>query len=167
MMRSTLYIAIVVMLLLAVVQTAVLPHFPITGLVPQLSFLVALAWALLHGLEEGLVWGFVAGFWLDIFSIGPLGATALAYMAAILVIVWLLQWLPNNHFFIPLVMAALGTLVYLIVYLVFARLLGYGVTTATAVSLLPLILLNAAFMLPVYWLINRLNRLFYPPRVEL
>lgn len=166
-MRSTIYVAIPLMFVLAVLQTAVLPYFPITGLVPQLSFLVALSWALLHGLEEGVVWGFVAGFWLDVFSIGPLGATAVAYMAAIVVIVVLLQWLPVNHFSIPLVMAALGSLIYLVVYLLFVRLLGYGISGETAVTLLPLILLNAGFMLPIYWIIARINRQFYPARVEL
>ncbi len=166
-MRSTIYVAIPLMLVLGVLQTAVLPYFPILGLVPQLSLLVALAWALLHGLEEGLVWGFAAGFWLDLFSIGPLGATALAYMVAILVVVLLLQWLPTNHFSIPLMMAALASLIYLIVYLSFVRLLGYGPTLGTAVTLLPLILINAGFMLPIYWFIARINRLFYPRRVEL
>ena len=60
-MSSTIYLAIPVMLVLAVVQTAVLPRFPIFGLVPLLPFLVALAWGLLRGMNEGIVWAFVGG----------------------------------------------------------------------------------------------------------
>lgn len=44
------------MIVLGVVETAVLPHFPILGSTPQLALLVALAWGLLFGMEEGAVW---------------------------------------------------------------------------------------------------------------
>ncbi len=166
-MRLGIYVAIPVMLVLAVLQTAVLPRFPILGLVPQLSFLVALSWGLLRGLEEGLVWGFIAGLTLDLFSIGPLGATAVAYMAAILVVSGLVRALPENRFFIPVLMAVVGSAVYLFVYLLFVRLLGFASSVETAVTLAPLIVLNAGFMLPVYWLIYWLDRLIHPRRVEL
>lgn len=166
-MRASIYAAIPIMLLLAVLQTAVLPRFPLLGLVPQFSFLVALSWALLHGLEEGLVWGFIAGVTLDLFSIGPLGATALGYMAAILAVSGLVRALPENRFFIPVVMAAAGSAIYLFVYLLFVRLLGFASSAETAVSLAPLILLNAGFMLPVYWVVYSIDRLIHPRRVEL
>ena len=60
-MRYSIYFAIPLMLLLAVVQTAVLPKFTILGASPQLPFLVALTWGLLHSREEGMIWAFVAG----------------------------------------------------------------------------------------------------------
>ncbi|MCZ7670303.1 MAG: rod shape-determining protein MreD [Chloroflexi bacterium] len=52
----------------------------------QLLLLVVVSWTLLHGLEEGLVWAFVAGLCIDLFSIGPTGATALAYLTAVLAV---------------------------------------------------------------------------------
>ena len=58
-MAVSFYAAIPLMALLAIVQTAVLPHFPIAGVEPQLLFLVALAWGLVRGLEDGLVWAFI------------------------------------------------------------------------------------------------------------
>jgi len=166
-MRTGIYVAIPVMVGLAVLQTAVLPRFPVLGLVPQLSFLVALSWALLRSLEEGLAWGFIAGISLDLFSIAPLGTTAVAYMAALFAVVSLIRVLPENRFFIPVVMAALGSIVYLLVYLIFMRLLGFSSSVETAVTLAPLILLNAGFMLPVYWLIYSIDRVIHPRRVEL
>lgn len=165
-MRSSIYVAIPLLLFLAVLQTAVLPHFPILGLLPLLPFLVALSWTMLHGLKEGLAWAFIAGMWLDLFSIGPQGATALAFMAAVFVVDSALQLLPESRFFMPVALAALGSLVYLLVYLPFIRLLGFGGSLATAVDLLPLILLNAGFMLPVYWLAYSADRIVRPRRVE-
>ena len=50
-MAVNFYVAIPLMAVLAILQTAVLPRFPIAGLEPQLVFLVALAWGLLRGLE--------------------------------------------------------------------------------------------------------------------
>lgn len=166
-MRTTVYLAIPVLLLLAVLQTAVFTRFPVFGLAPSFSFLVALSWALLRGLEEGLAWAFIAGLSVDLFTIGPLGATALAYMTAVLAVIALTRVLPENRFFIPIVMAALGSMVYLLVYLLFGRLLGLAASLETAVTLAPLILINAGFMLPVYWLVHSVHRLIYPRRVEL
>lgn len=161
-MRSSIYVAIPLLLILAVLQTAVLPNFPIFGLLPLLPFLVALSWTMLHGLQEGLAWAFIAGMWLDLFSIGPQGATALAFMAAVLVAHNVMQLLPDSRFFMPVALAALGSLVYLLVYLPFIRLLGFGGSLATAVDLLPLILIHAGFMLPVYWLIYSADRIVRP-----
>ena len=62
-MAVNFYAAIPLMALLAIVQTAILPRFPIAGVEPQLLFLLALAWGLARGLEEGLVWAFIAGIW--------------------------------------------------------------------------------------------------------
>jgi rod shape-determining protein MreD len=166
-MRSSIYVAIPLLLLLAVGQTAVIPHFPVLGLVAILPFLVVLSWTMLHGLEEGLVWAFIGGIWMDVFSIGPMGTTAIAYMVAVVAVANLTQLLPDSRFFMPMAMAALGSLIYLIVYLSLIRLLGFGGSLQTAVDLRPLILLNAGFMLPVYWLTYTADRMISPRRVKI
>jgi len=119
------YAAIPLMAVLAILQTAVLPRFPIAGLEPQLVFLVALAWGLLRGLEEGLVWAFIAGLWLDLFSMTPLGLSSLAFMAAVAGPVLLQGVLPPRRLPVAALMAALGTLVYLLFYAVALGLLGH------------------------------------------
>lgn len=68
-MSLSLYLAFPIMILLLVIQTAVLPRLPIWGVVPQLLLLAAVAWGMLEGLEEGAVWGFIAGFFTDLFSL--------------------------------------------------------------------------------------------------
>lgn len=166
-MSSTIYLAIPVMLLLAVVQTAVVPHFPILGLIPQLSFLVALAWGLLRGMNEGLVWAFVGGLLLDLFSVAPLGVTSLSFMLAILAVVWIENAMPADRFFIPVIMAAVATIIYLLVYFIFLRLLGYPTSLQGAAALLPTAVLHGLLILPVYWLLYYLGRAFRPRPVEL
>jgi rod shape-determining protein MreD len=155
------------MLLLAVVQTAVAPHFPILGLIPQLPFLVALAWGLLRGMNEGLIWAFVGGLLLDLFSVAPMGVTSLSFMLAILAVVWIENAMPADRFFIPVIMAAAATVIYLLVYFILLRLLGYPTTLQGAAALLPTAVLHGLLILPVYWLLYYLDRAFRPRPVEL
>ena len=122
-MSSSIYIALPLMALLAIFQANLLPHFPILGVVPQLFFLVALAWGMLHGLLEGLVWAFVAGMLVDLFSATPLGVTALASMAAVTVAILIKGVLPENRIVVPALGAALATLVFWLIYSTLLRLL--------------------------------------------
>ena len=82
-MGAPIYLAIPVMLVLGVAQASILPRFPILGVSPQLLFLVALAWGDIRGLEEGLIWAFIAGLFADLFSLAPLGISSLAFMAGV------------------------------------------------------------------------------------
>ncbi|MCL4262860.1 MAG: rod shape-determining protein MreD [Anaerolineae bacterium] len=165
-MKVSIYVAIPVMLALSLLQTAVLPHFSFFRLSPQLPLLVALAWGLQRGLDEGMIWAFIGGMCMDLFSITPIGLTALAYMAAVTAVVWLQQAFPPGHIIMPMLLAALATSIYLIVNLLFLRLLGFISTFQVVTSLWPLILLNAAAMLPIYWLLYGIDRLFHPRNLE-
>ena len=166
-MSSTVYLAIPVMLILAVVQTAVLPRFPILGLVPQLPFLVALAWGLLRGMNEGIIWAFIGGLLLDLFSVAPMGATSFSFMLAILAVIWIENAIPADRFFVPVIMAIAATIISLLIYLILLRLLDYPTTLQGTAALLPTAILHGAFILPVYWLLFYLDRIFRPRPVQL
>jgi cell shape-determining protein MreD len=116
--------------------------------------------------REGLAWAFVAGIFLDLFSISPLGATSLAFMGAVLAISLVQESLPSNRVLLPPLLAALGTAVYFFIYLLLLTLLGYQVNwQATGVT--PIIILHALLIVPIYWLTAGLNRLARPRRVEI
>jgi len=66
----------------ALIQTTLLSRVSLLGGRPNLMLLVVLIWAVLRGLDEGLVWGFVGGLILDLLSGGPLASMALALVAA-------------------------------------------------------------------------------------
>lgn len=165
-MSSTVYLAVPLLMLLAVVQTAILPHFPILGYVPQLLFLVALAWGSLRGVNEGLLWGFIAGFCQDLFSTIPMGITSLAFVLAIFVVIMAAQIFPSNRFFLPMMQAAIATFIYLLLHFFLLRVMGYGVDVTTAVTLFPLVLLHSVLILPVYWLLNGLITTVQPRRIQ-
>ncbi len=166
-MTNSIYFAIPFMGLLAILQTAVLPRLPILGVVPQLLFLLAMAWGLSRGLEQGLLWGFIAGLWVDLFSLSPLGLTALGYMLAIGVAVLLQAVLPPNRLLVVSGLAMLGTLLYLLVYFVALRLFGFGMSLQVLLEMLPVVLLHGILILPIFVAVQAVLRAIQPRRVEL
>lgn len=166
-MTVSFYVSVPVMLLLVVLQTAVLPFFPIFGLSPQLPFLFALGWGLTRSEEEGLIWAFVGGLFVDIFSIAPLGLMILAYLAGITAVLWITRALPDSRWFLPILLSMLATAVMVIVYIFLMNLIGplNGLNALSALA--PLVLLHAIGILPVYWLLSGIDQLLRPRRVQL
>ena len=166
-MRYSIYAAIPLLGLLAVLQTAVLPRFTIFGASPQLPFLFALAWGLLHTQEEGMIWAFVAGLWMDVFSITPMGATALVYVAAVTAVLIINNVFPTSRLLMPVLMAGLATIIAFMLNLLTLRIFG-TIVNFQAISFLPTyVLVNSIFILPIYWLIYALESKFRPKRVQL
>ena len=165
-MAVNFYAAIPLMAVLAIVQTSILPRFPIAGVEPQLLFLLALAWGLVRGLEEGLVWAFIAGIWADLFSLTPLGLSSLAFMAGVAGPILLQPLMPPRRLPVTALMGALGTLIYLLFYVVALGLLGRGLSAAGVAGLLPIALLHAVLILPIFFVVHSLLRVLQPRRVE-
>jgi len=117
------YLVIPLMVVLTILQSTLLPQFPIFGVTPQLWLLATIAWALLRGWQEGIIWAFVAGLFVDLFSVTPLGVTSLALMAAVGVVVLLQRNLPAYRVVIPVILTVIGTLFFWLVYLFLLRII--------------------------------------------
>lgn len=165
-MGNHIYLAIPVMAVLAILHASVLGRFPILGVAPQLLFILALAWAIARGMEEGLVWAFIAGIFADLFSLAPLGISSLAFMAGVALPVLLQRVLPPRRLLVAMLLAALGTIIYLAVYALALRVFGFGVSMGGLVELLPLVIIHAVLILPIYLLVEAFLRAFRPRRVE-
>lgn len=166
-MGNSLYIALPVMVLLAIIQTAILPRFPVAGVAPQILFLVALAWGLLRGLREGLIWAFIAGIWVDLFSLAPLGVSSLAFMVALAATIPLQQVLPPRRLLSAILLTGLGTLIYLLVYLATLRVFGHTISLNGLIELLPIFLLNLILIAPIYLSLQMILRAFRPRALEI
>ena len=166
MISSSVILALPLMAFLTVLHTAVLPHFPILGVVPSLPFLMALAWGLLRGVTEGVIWAFIAGFFLDLFTAAPTGGLALTYMIAVLVATLINEVLPANRFVIPMLLAAIATIIQQLLYTFYLGLFGYNMVQVVSASLLATVLLQAFLILPIYWLLYLMQRAVWPKPVE-
>ena len=92
-----------------------------------MMLLVVLVWAVVRGMDEGLVWGFIGGLIIDLLSGGPLAATALALLAAVFLAGQ--SWgqglgSPVAHL---MLVAILGVVVYHLVLLIVLAWAGYTV----------------------------------------
>jgi rod shape-determining protein MreD len=67
------------LVLLVVLQTSLLPHLRVSGVVPDLGLVVAVALAVRFGPELGATFGFAAGLAADLFLQTPLGLSAFAF----------------------------------------------------------------------------------------
>lgn len=166
-MNNSFYIAIPLLGLLAIIQTSVLPRFPIAGVAPQLLFLVALGWGLQRGLKEGLIWAFIAGIWVDLFSIAPLGVSSVAFMAGVGTAIVVQQILPPRNLLSAILLAALGTLIYLAVYVLALRIFGHSISLSGVLEILPLFLLHVILIVPVYLLFKSILRALQPAPIRL
>lgn len=80
--RINLYLTFPLLTGVALIQTTVLSRVSVLGGRPNLMLLVILIWAVVRGIDEGLIWAFVGGLILDLLSGGPLASIALALLAA-------------------------------------------------------------------------------------
>ena len=128
------------------------------GARPDLVVLVVLVWAVVRGVDEGLVWGFIGGLIVDLLSGGPLGATALALLS-----VAFLAGQPWGQGFglavaRLLLLALLGTVAYHLVLLLVLAWTGHAVDWGFALLRVagPSVLLNTLLVpfiqQPLAWL---------------
>jgi rod shape-determining protein MreD len=79
-------LALTVPLAAALLQSTLAPGLSIAGVRPSLPVLVAGSWSLAAGAREAAWWAFAAAVFADLFSRGPLGASALAALPAVVAI---------------------------------------------------------------------------------
>jgi rod shape-determining protein MreD len=152
-----------------VLQSTVLPQLTFFGGTLNLVLLVALSWTLSGEGLEGMVWGFTGGFFVDLLSGGPLGASALA-LALMTFFAGLTEgrfW--RSHLLLPLATALLSALGFHAIALLFLTASGYPLALGPALwqIILPSVLVNTLGMLPIYRALRWLHGFVYPAPVTL
>ena len=157
-MRRHVFAAIVI-LLLAMLETSVLPAVLGTLPRPNLVLVAASAWAALRG-DEGFVWALGGGILLDLFSSVPFGAhTAGLILGNVLAA--LLNRLPlPAEFFRVTNWVAVTTIVFHSVALIVLTLAGraFDPGRALTTTILPLLAINPVLSLLAYALLAPLQR---------
>jgi rod shape-determining protein MreD len=149
------------LVLAALLQTALLPRWQLLAVTPGLVVVLLLAWSAYRGVAEALIWVFVAGFLLDILGLDRLGANALALLP-----VALLGGLSRGRFFqsalvFPMVLAVVATFAYVGTLLGLRGLLGEGADASQILGRVTLLqaLMNALLVPPVFGLVGWLQRM--------
>jgi rod shape-determining protein MreD len=152
------------LVLVAVIQSTIMPLFSIGGTKPDLMLLVVISWSLLRGASEGLVWGFLGGLFLDVLSGSPFGGSAIALMAVSLLSGLGEMNIFKEHFLLPMALAPVGTVIYYGVILIVLELTGQSLSLASGFLrvVLPAAVVNLLAMPFVFicmrWLHHRTAR---------
>jgi rod shape-determining protein MreD len=142
----------------ALVQTVLLAQVDWWGARPDLMLLVVLVWSVVRGMEEGMVWGFIGGLVIDLFSGGPLGTTVLALLAVALLAGQSWGQGIGSSLVRLLLIAFVAVLTYHLILLMILSWTGYEVTWGQAILQVagPSALLNTALspfiQRPLNWL---------------
>jgi rod shape-determining protein MreD len=172
------YFTIPFLLIVAILQSTAAPRLTVSGVRPDLMLVSVVSWTLLaafrarelqyigeppslwRGINDGVVWGFVGGMFLDLLSGAPWGISALALMAAAMVVGILSVGIAGSAPILMIVVTPLGTFAYHLVFLIGIALTGRPVFWSMEVTrvILPGIVFNLALTPVIYLLLNPLNR---------
>ncbi len=154
------YITIPLLVTVALIQSTVGPYLTILGVKPEMMLLVVVAWSLLRGAREGMVWALIGGLCLDLLSGAPLGTITLA-----LLVVSFLAGLGESsvfrtHILLPIVAAFIATLVYDAITLIILDFTGHSVAWLRSAMyiVLPSMLVNTLLMPLFFWPLQWLHR---------
>lgn len=115
--RLPLYIMPFLVFMAALLQSTVAGRLVIRGVKPDLVLIIVVISTLIYGGKAGIVWAFLGGVGLDLFSGGPLGISSLGLMLAALVAGVGHRVLSRYNLLVPLTASALATLIYGLVYI--------------------------------------------------
>ena len=185
-MSPSPYFTIPFLLLVAIFQANAAPRLAVGSARPDLMLLSVVSWSLLaafrareleygdeapslmRGINDGVVWAFVGGMFLDLLSSGPLGANALALMVTALAAGVIGVRVSGAAPILAPLMAALGTLIYHLVYLAVLALTGQPVFLDVYMNrfILPGVVFNLALVPVVYLLLMMVDRRTSRERLE-
>lgn len=158
------YLASLLLLTIAMLQTSALPRFSPWGIVPDLMLLVVVSWSLLRGARAGIPWALGGGLMLDLLSGGPFGAATISLVLSSVVMGLEEFNLFRDSLWLPLFASSLATAIYGGLYLVILRISGHPVQWRPSLLqvVIPCMVLNALVMYPTFWAMRWLHRRTLP-----
>nr|MBC7244364.1 rod shape-determining protein MreD [Chloroflexota bacterium] len=162
MERSTInpYLAGALLLIVALLQTSVMPKFLVLGVVPDLMLLVVVSWTLLRDVREGIGWALAGGLMLDLLSSGSFGAITISLCLSSLATGLGSPSVFQGSSWLPAAASILATSIYNLAYVIILRFSGRAVPWVTSLLqvTMPCMILNAVIIYPIYWIMQWLHR---------
>jgi rod shape-determining protein MreD len=163
------YLGIPVLLLAAMLDATLMAEFRLAHGAPDLVFLLVISWALLVDTRDALLWALIGGVLQDLFSIAPLGTSALGLVVVVALADALFGQISPRNLLIPLLVVAAGTLIdhALIVFTLRATGTFVPLQRGLLYVTVPTLLYNLLLILPVFHLVGRVHTWMTPRRVRL
>lgn len=163
--RASILIYILVIIVMALLQTSFFPQFILLRIKPDLILLFVISIGLLKGYREGIIVGLIGGIITGIVSWNLWGLYILCYCLAGLAAGTVPERVETDNFLVPLLTAVIGSAGFALVFSAVAILLDiYYPTFADLYKIPVFILWNAIFALPVFFICKNV---IVPPGREL
>jgi rod shape-determining protein MreD len=154
------YWTVVLLVLLALLQSTVVPHIEVVGVHPDLMLVVVVSWSLLRGSGEGMLWALVGGLALDLLSGAQIGVSTLP-----LLLIGFLAGLWQRGIFrldlaIPILAVPLATLIQQSAMVALLTMLGWPASWIETMryAILPSVLVNTLVAPLIYVLLRWIHR---------
>lgn len=151
---------LLLLVLATLLQSALFSEVTIFGARPNLPLVLVIAWTVLRGGREGLIWGLAGGLLLDFYSAAPFGSFTIA-MLVVALVASLIEELPFQPTVLVVVIATLFlSPLFHFVAMVTMQSLGRNVAWGYRwVLLAPAALLDGALILLLYRALRLLSSL--------
>jgi len=142
-----------------VLQTSVLPHVAILGVIPDTALIFIIGYGILRGDIEGAIFGFMVGLLQDVFSGGPVGKFALMGF-----LIGYISGKPfrdffKDNYFLPFIIVLVAIILQqFVIYVSSFLFLGYLNFPHYALSIiLPTTIYTVSLSIPLYSLLHFIN----------
>ncbi len=158
------YATIALLAAIGLLQSTVLTRVDVSSLHPDITLLAVIAWSLLRGSHEGVVWGFIGGLTLDLLSGTPLGLNALLMTLAGYFAGLGEAKVFRTNFVLPIFIITAITVAYFVAEFIALQLLGQTVpwletlTRITAPTVILNLLISPLVFRPLRWLSQHTGR---------
>lgn len=164
-----LFTAIWLLPLVALAQVSLAHHLSVGNALPGLMLIVVVDWGILRGTDEGMLWAFIGGLCLDIFSGWPIGTSTVALVIVASLVSLGEGTFMRTHALVPIATVFAATILYYAVALFILESTQQPVAWLTEfrIAVLPVAIYNAIINIPGFWLMKRLENRVYPiPRAH-
>ena len=166
----SLGLGIPLFLIAMLLQATVLSQLRVFGGQPDLILVIVLAWSTLDQDQEGLVWAFVGGLFMNLISGVPFGVSSLALLPVAFVVSRTEAALYRASLILPALLMAAGALAYHILYLLLLNfLVGQPIEWRSSLTFvtLPSILFDVILIVPALRILGSWHDRLHPRSVRL
>ena len=118
------YLLPILLFVAALFQSTITTRLRILGVKPELVLILVVIGSMIYGSKPGIIWAFVGGIFVDLFSGGPMGSSSLALIGAAMLAGLGHTVLSRFNVLVPIGLMVLSTVVYSLIYILVLNLLA-------------------------------------------
>lgn len=163
------YTALWIMPLFALLQTSLMGHLAVRGIIPGIVLILVVNWGILRGPDEGMLWAFLGGLCLDLFTSWPFGTNTVALVIVAGLVSLGQGTFMRTHALLPPATVFGATILFYLMALFILESAHYPVDWIAAIraTIIPAALYNAVLNVILFPLTRRLEERTYPvPRAK-